>query len=347
MKMLPPSEQYYNGTPEIIKKMGEALDWSPVKIQHYFSSYTGGAGMGAINILDEVLVQMGLLDQKPEDTFTMLSRMPVFKALLTAKPIGLQSGYMSDFYDTMDKITKVNVTFNKLSNTGELDKLDKFMKDPENYRMYQFYDANSTAINSFRNALVWVRDQGYAIMKDPVLSNQQKQDEVNKINEIVHITLLKFKDAYENKKFFEYGKAMDEIIKTMKAAKKDSRYDAVEQSNLYNPYWMNLRKSSPEIYDLLKEFGGMKEIKQTRSISVRREKVDLELEDVRRFNEEVVNRYQTNINNNPGKNKKSWQEMNDTPDNDDPELTKLQVRLNEAWDKAMADTRDHFQPTNK
>ncbi|HUX55759.1 MAG TPA: LPD38 domain-containing protein, partial [Bacteroidales bacterium] len=63
MKLLKPSEQFYNSTPEVIKKMGEALNWSPAKIEHYFKSYTGGAGIGAVNILDETLQAIGLVEK--------------------------------------------------------------------------------------------------------------------------------------------------------------------------------------------------------------------------------------------------------------------------------------------
>jgi len=55
MKLLTPPEQYYASTPEIYKKIGEALNWSPVKMDHYLKSYTGGAGAGAVNILDGTL----------------------------------------------------------------------------------------------------------------------------------------------------------------------------------------------------------------------------------------------------------------------------------------------------
>jgi hypothetical protein len=347
MKLLKPSEQFYNGTPEIIKKMGEALNWSPLKIQHYFNSYTGGAGAGAVNILDEVLQGMGLLDQKPEDTFTTLSRMPVFKALLTEKPVGLQSGYVSDFYDTLDKITKVNVTFNKLVQTNDFDKLDKFMQDPENEQMYSFYEGNSTAINSFRNSLIWIREQGYATMKDPLLSKQQKQDDVARMNDIVQETLLKFKDAYDNKKPFEYGRTMDEIIKGMKDAKKDSRYDLVQQSNLYNPYWMQLRKENSEVFDMLKEFGGLKEIKQNRSITIQGKKVDLEQEDVRRFNELVVKAYGTKVKSILGTNKGRWETYKKTIDMEDPEKTMLDIKLQKAWDDAYNNVKSRFRPQNK
>ncbi len=344
MKLLKPSEQFYNSTPEVIKKLGEALNWSPVKIEHYFKSYTGGAGIGAVNILDETLQAMGLVDKKPEDTFTTLSRMPIFKALLTERPIGLQSGYISDFYETLDKIEKVNVTFNNYVKTENYDGLDKFMSDPENQRMYSFYEGNSTALNSFRNVLTWVRDAGYATMKDPLLTNEEKQDNIRKMNDIVQESALKFKEAYEKREFFDYGKTMDELIKKMKEEKKDYGKELTQQQNTYNPYWMQLREQNKDVFDRLREFGGLKDIPQTRVFNRGMEKIDLELEDVRRFNEIVVKRYGENVKNMIGTDKSKYESYQKTSNPMDPEQTQLQQLLDSAWEMAMTQTKADFQP---
>ncbi len=344
MKMLKPSEQYYNSTPEIIKKLGEALNWSPVKIEHYFRSYTGGAGIGAVNILDETLQAIGLVDKKPEDTFTMLSRMPVFKALLTEKPIGLASGYISDFYETLDKIEQVNVTFNNFVKTENYDALDKFMSDPENKRMYSFYEGNSTALNAFRSVLTYARDSMYAVMKDDLLTKGEKQDEVEKINRIIQESAIKFKDAYENKKFFDYGSAMDEIITRMKSEKKDYRKELIQQQNSYNPYWIQLRGDNKAVYDRLMEFGGLRDIEQTKPINVNGEKVTLELEDVRRFNEEVVKKYGENVKNMIGTDKATYEGYQKITNPMNPEQTQLQQILDSAWETAMSQTASTFVP---
>lgn len=321
MRMLKPSEQYYNSTPEIFKKLGEALNWSPVKINHYIKSYTGGAGMGAVNILDETLQLAGLVDKKPEDSFTTLSRMPVFKALLTERPIGLQSGYISDFYETLDKVEKLNTTFNNLVKTENYEKLDKLMADPDNQRMYSFYEGNSTAINNFRASLTWIRDAGYAVMKDDMLTTQEKQAEVKQMNDIVQEAALRFKDAYDNNKFFDYGKNMDEIIEKMKESKKDVRGDLKQQQNTYSPYWQMLRKDNKVIFDNIKEYGGFKELDQRVKLTMEnRPPIDLSIEKSRLYNEKLVVNYGRQVRNLLGETKdryqsqKSKDSLNDTFD---------------------------------
>lgn len=344
MKLLKPSEQYYNSTPEIIKKIGETLNWSPVKIEHYFKSYTGGAGIGAINILDETLQAIGLVEKKPEDTFTMLSRMPIFKALLTERPVGLYSGHVSDFYETLDKIEKVNVTFNNFVKTENLDDLDKFMADPENKRMYSFYEGNSTALNSFRSALTFARDSMYAVMKDDLLTNIEKQQEVRKLNDVIQESVLKFKEAYEQNKFFDYGKEMSDIVTKMKEEKKDYRNELAQQQNAYNPYWMQLRQQNKDVYDRLREFGGLRDIEQTRTLTKEGKPLVLELEDVRRFNEILVKRYGENVKNMIGTNKSLYETYRKTTNPMDVEENQLQQLLKSAWDLALNDTKNDFKP---
>jgi hypothetical protein len=346
MKLLKPSEQFYNSTPEIYKKIGEALNWSPVKIDHYVKSYFGGAGMGAVNILDETLQLVGIVDKKPEDTFTALSRMPVFKALLTERPIGLQSGYVSDFYETLDKIEKTNITFGNLVKTENFQKLDKFMQDPENERMFSFYEGNSTAINHFRSVLTWVRDAGYAVMKDNNLSKAEKQTEVKRMNDIVHESAVRFKEAYEKGEQFDYGKSMDEIVQKMRAEKKDVRSDLQQQQNIYNPYWQSIRQETPQIFERVKEYGGFQELDQRVSLTREGQKaIELTIEKSRVYNEMLVREYAKQVRSLLGEDVKKYQEQQ-SKDPLDAKLKDKKTRLEEtfdrAWGTAKANTNQKF-----
>jgi hypothetical protein len=342
MRMLKSPQQFYNSTPEIYKKIGEALNWSPLKIDHYVRSYTGGAGMGAVSILDETLQAAGLVDKKPEDTFTSLSRLPVLKAILTERPIGLQGGYVMDFYDTLDKIEKVTSTFNNYVKTEDYDKLDKFMSDPENERMYSFAEGNSTAINSFRAALTFVRDAGYAVMKDDLLSAREKQEEVKKLNDIVQESAIRFKAAYEKNEFFDYGKAMDEIVKQMKAGKKDYLGELKQQQNTYNPYWIQLKEDDREIYDRLKDYGGFKELQQTRTISAGMGKTSLGLEETRLFNEDLVREYGKNVKAFIGTDPERYKTLSAATQPGET-ITQLEYLYKMSWDAAMTSVTNKYK----
>jgi hypothetical protein len=345
MKMLEKPQQFYTSTPEIIKKIGEGLNWSPVRIEHYVRSYTGGAGIGAVNILDETLQLIGIVEKKPEDTFTALSRLPMLKAVLTEKPIGLYSGYVSEFYETLDKIEKVNFTFNNYIKNDDADAAEKFLENKENKKMYSFYLGNSTAVNAFRQSLTWVRDAGYAVMKDDLLTGKEKQEEISRMNNIVQETVLRFKKAYDNNEWFDYGKEMDDIIKQMKADKKEGTAKLTAEKNVYNPYWQQARLKDKETFDLLREFGGLREIEQTRSYSRYGEKIELMPEDARAFNEELISDFIKRVDYNLGKKREQWLEYQQETDSNDPLKTRLESLLDEQWSFALKATKETFTPS--
>ena len=97
LEQLSPEEQYTDNTTEIMKWLGEKAGFSPLRAEALFQGYTAGAGIGALRISDEALQFVGLLDEKPEDTFTALSRLPLTKAFVTETPRGLRSSYLQDF----------------------------------------------------------------------------------------------------------------------------------------------------------------------------------------------------------------------------------------------------------
>jgi hypothetical protein len=345
MKLLEKSQQFYTSTPEIIKKLGEGLNWSPVRIEHYVRSYTGGAGIGAVNLLDGTLQLLGIVEKKPEDTFTALSRLPMLKAVLTEKPIGLYSGYVSEFYETLDKIEKVNFTFNNYLKNDDADGAEKFLENKDNKKMYSFYLGNSTAVNAFRQSLTWVRDAGYAVMKDDLLTREEKQTEIRRMNEIVQETVLRFRKAYENNEWFDYNKEMDGIIKDMKLDKKEGSEKIKAEKNTYSPYWMQLRTKEEKVYDLLREFGGLRDIEQTRSYSREGEKIELAPEDNRAFNELLLSNFAEELRYGIGTDRDSWDNLYKTTNIKDPTKTELDDRLDYYWNQALTRTKSTFTPT--
>jgi len=351
LKYVEPAEQYYSTTPEIYKKIGQALNWSPVKIDHYVRSYTGGAGMGAVNILDETLQLIGVVEKKPEDTFTALSKLPLFKAFLTEKPIGMRSSYVEDFYKKLDDIEKINHTINVCIADNNYKKIDKILADPENRKMYSFYEANSTAINEFRKALYFLRDGANIVKLDNILTEKERQKEIDKINNIIQGTSLRFKQAWDNMEngkeenaIFDLGKEMDELIKKMKLENKDYEKELLIQKSNYNPYWIQVKKSDSKIYDLLKQYGGLREIPQKRSITIGLEKKELEWEDVRVYNEKVVKEYVNNVKSFIGNNENMFESKKKMlhPEAGKPEQTELEYLFDFAWKQAGNKVKAEF-----
>jgi SepF-like predicted cell division protein (DUF552 family) len=137
---------------------------------------------------------------------------------------------------------------------------------------------------------------------------------------------------------------MSDIVIKMKEEKKDYRNELAQQQNSYNPYWMQLRQQNKDVYDRLREFGGLRDIEQTRTLTKEGKPLVLELEDVRRFNETVVKRYGENVKNMIGTNKSLYETYRKTTNPMDVEQNQLDELLGSAWGQALEMTKNDFQP---
>jgi len=109
----------------------------------------------------------------------------------------------------------------------------------------------------------------------------------------------------------------------------------------------HLKEQNKEVYDKLMEYGAFKNINRVTSINRGGKKIELSEEDVKAFNEITVNRFGQNVKNHIGLKESQWKSSQQKPDNRNPELTELQVRLRDEWNQAVAQTKADFKPTKK
>jgi len=339
LAMLKPEEQYFESTPEILKSIGNAVGASPLKMEHYIKSYFGGAGIGAVRITDEILQELGLVESKPDDLFTTLSRMPFTKAFVTETPIGPYSSYVSDFYSKLDEMEKLNRSFNNHVIKEDFERLEKLMAEPENEDLFSFYEGNKTAINKFRQTMSGIRDLKIANLKNDMMTNVEARKENDRLDLIIHETAIRFRDSWEEfkdggKGYFDFSKEMDDVIKNLKVDKAEVTESLKQQKLLYNPYWLMLREKDEKVWGLLKEFGGFKEIKQTRTISRGAEKIELSLQQARIFNEKLTEEYGRAVKSLVGTDPRSYKSKSENmqPGTD---KTQLEHLYGVAWDQAM------------
>ncbi|MDD4877142.1 MAG: hypothetical protein PHQ86_08470, partial [Dehalococcoidales bacterium] len=339
LAMLKPEEQYFESTPEILKSIGNAVGASPLKMEHYIKSYFGGAGIGAVRIGDEILQGLGLVESKPDDLFTTLSRMPFTKAFVTETPIGPYSSYVSDFYSKLDEMEKLNRSFNNHVIKEDFERLEKLMAEPENEDLFSFYEGNKTAINTFRTTMSGIRNTKIANLKNDMMTNVEARKENDRLDMVIHETAIRFRDSWEEFKnggdgYFDFSKEMDDVIKNLKVDKAEVNESLKQQKLLYNPYWLMLREKDEKVWGLLKEFGGFKEIKQTRTISRGPEKIELSLQQARIFNEKLTEEYGRAVKSLVGTDPRSYKSKSENmqPGTD---KTQLEHLYGVAWDQAM------------
>lgn len=178
MKGLSPEEQYNDRTPEIIKAIGRNLGMSPLKMDHVLKGYTGGIGYGAFVTADYAMQKAGVVDEKNEDTFTTLSRLPITKVFTNETATGARSGYVSKFYQQLSDMEEINKTVNDKVVAGQ-DVEEWLGKDEYRRYLYQYYLENKKEITAFKGVLMAYRDIKGEWLKDNPDTAKMKMAEVD------------------------------------------------------------------------------------------------------------------------------------------------------------------------
>jgi hypothetical protein len=109
---------------------GNLIGLSPVKIEHFVRSFSGGLGAnyyfpGA----DLLLRKAGVLEDLPNPQQDAIERAFGIRALFTKPPAGYRAKSVGNFFDNVQDATRADQGWKLLWNTGSMDKLDAFLKD--------------------------------------------------------------------------------------------------------------------------------------------------------------------------------------------------------------------------
>lgn len=177
---LPPGEQSGTYTTEVSKLLGQALNYSPAKIDNLVAGYTGGLGKYAQAGLDKILVGTGVVvappkpESKTEDT-------PVLKAFMVREPIGTGSESVNRVYnmygETNAKLTHVKA----LIKSGEGEKAKEYMKkNPDTAQAIILTGAVNT-FSEMNKAIDLIRQSK---TMDPTLKTQ-KIDQIQRLQTVI------------------------------------------------------------------------------------------------------------------------------------------------------------------
>lgn len=157
-EMKEPAYQYTDKTSEVAKVIGQAINYSPIKIDHIIKGYLGYMG--------STLTQMTnyLSDDRPAPTIN--------ETLFIGTMLQNQhaTGARSDFFDLYDKVSRIKATANALKDANDL----------EGYRAYmeknKGYIGIAPSVNALHNQVNKMRD-----MKKSVINSNKSQEEKRKL----------------------------------------------------------------------------------------------------------------------------------------------------------------------
>lgn len=115
-----PGMRYRPGTSEIAKYIGEATNFSPIKIETLVGGYTGGLGLAMLHALSLPLPKAAT--EVPEKRWTEL---PLVGSSFQASDA---SGIVNDVYERLQKVTQASDTYKGLVDSGETGKAQAFLQ---------------------------------------------------------------------------------------------------------------------------------------------------------------------------------------------------------------------------
>jgi hypothetical protein len=116
-----PGMRYRTGTSEIAKYVGEAVNFSPIKIEALVNGYTGGLGMALLQAASLPLPSSDVA--KPDKR---LSELPLVGSVF--QPYDA-SNIIDGVYKDFQKVTQAKTTYDRLVERGELGKAQAFLQE--------------------------------------------------------------------------------------------------------------------------------------------------------------------------------------------------------------------------
>jgi len=198
--------EYNERTPLLYRKLGKAMNMSPLQIEHLVRGYTGYLEMMLVDMTDAYFWDEEKMGERPTE------RDPgdYFVKQFRDKEVPFRTKYTEQFYDLKNLITDVDTGAKQLEReirlTGDTQELETFM---ENYAVLQSLKGAVTSaskeVSQLNEAMLLLKYQ-HSAQSDPLLSekklsreekNQQIQQLRRSRNEIMKVQVQAFDKILE------------------------------------------------------------------------------------------------------------------------------------------------------
>jgi hypothetical protein len=104
------------------------VDISPVKLEHFVRSWTGGLGANYfLPGIDVTLRKAGILDDIPQPTRETIQQIWGIRSFFTQMPTGYRARSVHDFFERYQETIQADAGWKALWNAGQMEEVDKFL----------------------------------------------------------------------------------------------------------------------------------------------------------------------------------------------------------------------------
>jgi hypothetical protein len=223
LQYLPPEQQYFYSTPEVVKLIGNQIGISPLLIEHYLNGYTAGTGRNITFVLDRILDATGVIDGSEDGQ--VWYKAPIIRGAVTASPIGKRARSVQEFYDIYNHMQRVNRGVNSFADSGDIAGLETYLAKGENRKLFDYYEQNKSTINMLNALLRAFRDISDDIRKSKQLTATEKKEQLRAIEEKMSDIASEFHISYRNNTpFFPTElKALDNLRKSVQRKRRNQK----------------------------------------------------------------------------------------------------------------------------
>lgn len=177
LENLPNADQYTNTTSETSKLIGEAINYSPAKIDNLLYGYFAGLGRHTVDAADAILKGTGIVNSVTEPAKTKAD-IPVLKAFVVRDPAGSSSNSVNDFYENRTEATKFYNKYKNLLEEGRADEAREYLVDHPEIKLYKPYNQISSQISDLRQ----LSNQVY---ESETLTAEEKRVKIDELNRLI------------------------------------------------------------------------------------------------------------------------------------------------------------------
>jgi hypothetical protein len=174
---LPNADQYTNTTSEVAKIVGEAINYSPAKIDNLLMGYFAGLGRHTVNSVDAILEGTGIVNSVPQPEKTKAD-IPVLKAFVVRDPAGSSSNSVNEFYENRTEATKYYNKYRDLLEAGEAQEAREYLAEHPEIKLYKPYNQISSQISDLRK----LSNQVY---ESETMSPEEKRKKIDELNQLI------------------------------------------------------------------------------------------------------------------------------------------------------------------
>jgi hypothetical protein len=227
------AKPWTTATAKAVSKLAQPMiDISPVQVEHFIRSWTGGLGANYfLPGVDVALRKAGVLENIPQPTQEKIQSVWGVRSFFTRTPTGYRAKSVNDFFERYQEIVQADAGWKALWNAGQKEELDRFLAaHPE--AMF------ARVARKYIDEMGKIKKERTAIHLSKALTPNQKKEKLDLLDEKI-VKLAKSANAFMSQ----------EVAETVKMPSRFTTETGIRKSMDLNDYYQMVAESTFDAFE--------------------------------------------------------------------------------------------------